>query len=75
MSSEKKVLVYGASGYTGKLVAESLATRGIPFVFAGRTEQRLIDGLKVVEDRLGGPADAEIAVASNRKSIATSISG
>jgi len=65
MSSAKKVLVYGASGYTGKLVAESLATRGIPFIFAGRTEQRLIDGLKIVEERFGGPVDADIGVASN----------
>ena len=65
MSNERKVLIYGASGYTGKIVAESLAHRGIPFYFAGRTQQRLEDGLKIVEQRFGGPVDAEIAVASN----------
>ena len=65
MSSERKVLVYGASGYTGKLVAESLAQRNIPFYMAGRTQSRLEEALKVVEQRHGAPVDAEIAVASN----------
>ena len=65
MSSTAKVLVYGASGYTGKLVAESLADRNIPFVFAGRSRERLEEGLKIVQERLGRPFEAEIGVASN----------
>ena len=65
MSNERKVLVYGASGYTGKLVAESLAQRNIPFYMAGRTQSRLEDALKIVEERHGAPVDAEIVVASN----------
>jgi short subunit dehydrogenase-like uncharacterized protein len=65
MSGNAKVLVYGASGYTGKLVAESLANRGIPFVFAGRNRERLEAGLKIVEQRIGRPVDAEIGVAGN----------
>ncbi len=65
MSSERKVLVYGASGYTGKLVAESLAQRNIPFYMAGRTRTRLDDALKIVEQRHTGTVDAEIVVASN----------
>ena len=40
MNNEIKVLIYGASGYTGKLVAESLAQRDIPFYFAGRNKER-----------------------------------
>lgn len=32
----KPVLVYGANGYTGALIAESAAARGIPVVVAGR---------------------------------------
>ena len=36
MSNDYQVLIYGASGYTGKLVAESLARRNIPFYFAGQ---------------------------------------
>lgn len=65
MSADARVLVYGASGYTGKLVAESLASRGIPFVFAGRNRERLEAGLKIVEERLGRSFDAEIGVAGN----------
>jgi hypothetical protein len=65
MSSNPRVFIYGASGYTGKLVAESLARRNIPFVFAGRNRERLEAGLKIVEERFGGPFAAEIAVASN----------
>jgi len=65
MSIKPRVFVYGGSGYTGKLVAESLARRDIPFVFAGRTRERLESALKIVEERFGGPVEAEIAVASN----------
>ncbi len=65
MSGDCKVLVYGASGYTGKLVAESLAKRDIPFIFAGRNRSRLEAGLKVVEERFGGAVDAQIGVAGN----------
>jgi hypothetical protein len=65
MSTERKVLIYGASGYTGKLVAESLAQRNIPFYMAGRTQSRLENALKIVEERHGAAVDAEIAIASN----------
>ena len=65
MSSTAKVLIYGASGYTGKLVAESLADRNIPFVFAGRNRERLEEGLRIVEERVGRPVDAVIGVAGN----------
>ncbi|QCY09452.1 DUF5938 domain-containing protein [Pseudomonas sp. MPC6] len=39
--SKPQVVVYGASGYTGKLIAEYLAKRGISFIAAGRSESRL----------------------------------
>lgn len=65
MSQERKVLIYGASGYTGKLVAESLAQRGIPFYFAGRTLSRLTEALEIVKERHDGPVDAEIFAANN----------
>jgi short subunit dehydrogenase-like uncharacterized protein len=64
MSSKPKVLVYGASGYTGKLVSESLAGRGIPFVAAGRNQERLAAALKIVEERLGRPFEVEVGVAN-----------
>lgn len=65
MSKERKVLVYGASGYTGKLVSESLAKRNMPFYAAGRSASRLHDELKVVEERLGRTPDAEVIELSN----------
>jgi len=65
MSQERKILIYGANGYTGKLIAESLARRNLPFYMAGRTESKLIDALKVVEERFGSKIDAEIVTASN----------
>ena len=36
-----EVVIYGASGYTGKLIAWHLAEYGIPFIAAGRNQQRL----------------------------------
>ncbi|RLQ21050.1 saccharopine dehydrogenase [Seongchinamella sediminis] len=65
MSNERKVLVYGASGYTGKIIAESLAQRNIPFYMAGRNAERLQQAKGVVEERHGAAIDAEIAVCSN----------
>lgn len=41
MMSNKKVVVYGATGYTGKLIMKHLAERGIPFIAAGRSMSRL----------------------------------
>ena len=65
MSDAPKVLIYGASGYTGKIIAESLAQRGISFYMAGRNGDKLKKAIEVVEERHGAPIDAEIAVASN----------
>ncbi len=65
MEQERKVLVYGGGGYTGKLIAECLARRGMPFYFAGRTRARLEAALEVVKQRRGGPVDAQIVTASN----------
>ena len=39
--TEEKIVLYGASGYTGKEVARILARRQIPFVAAGRNGERL----------------------------------
>ncbi|EHP42676.1 hypothetical protein OR16_12595 [Cupriavidus basilensis OR16] len=42
MSNNKKpVVVYGASGYTGRLVCEYLREYGIPFIAAGRSADKL----------------------------------
>lgn len=39
--SKKPVVVYGASGYTGRLVCEYLRQYQIPFIAAGRNAERL----------------------------------
>jgi len=36
MSTDKPVIVYGASGYTGRLVCEYLREYNVPFIAAGR---------------------------------------
>lgn len=41
MSDKAEVIVYGASGYTGKLIAEFLGRKGIRFIAAGRSRDRL----------------------------------
>ena len=42
MSNHKKpVIVYGASGYTGRLICEYLREYGLPFIAAGRSADKL----------------------------------
>jgi short subunit dehydrogenase-like uncharacterized protein len=45
-SSKKPVVVYGASGYTGRLVCEYLREYGIPFVAAGRNADKIQAAMK-----------------------------
>ena len=39
--SKPQVIIYGASGYTGKIVAEFLAKRDVNFIAAGRSRQKI----------------------------------
>ena len=48
MSNEYPVVIYGASGYTGRLVAEHLRDLGVPFIAAGRSRTRVEESLKLV---------------------------
>ena len=41
MSAKKPVVVYGASGYTGRLVCEYLRELHVPFIAAGRDKARV----------------------------------
>ncbi|WP_229051931.1 DUF5938 domain-containing protein [Aeromicrobium sp. Leaf350] len=43
--SDKRVVVYGASGYTGRLVCEYLREYNVPFIAAGRSEDKLTESL------------------------------
>lgn len=44
--SKKPVVVYGASGYTGRLVCEYLREYNIPFIAAGRSGEKLNAAMK-----------------------------
>ena len=45
-----RIVVFGATGYTGRLVSERLVAQGVQPVLAGRSEERLRD----LAQRLGG---------------------
>jgi short subunit dehydrogenase-like uncharacterized protein len=46
--STKPVIVYGASGYTGRLICEYLREYNVPFVAAGRDKARILQALDKV---------------------------
>jgi short subunit dehydrogenase-like uncharacterized protein len=60
MSSPKPVVVYAASGYTGRLACEWLARLGVPFVAAGRNQARLEEVAQQMR-ALGGDCEARAA--------------
>jgi Family of unknown function (DUF5938)/Saccharopine dehydrogenase NADP binding domain len=45
MSTDKPVVVYGASGYTGRLICEYLREFNVPFIAAGRDKARIAEAL------------------------------
>jgi len=54
------IIVYGATGFTGRLVAEYLVEKGATrWAMAGRS----LDKLKEVRDLIGAPADTPLVVA------------
>lgn len=63
-NAEFDLIVYGASGYTGRLVAEHLAQRygvggEVKWAMAGRSAEKLAQ----VRDEIGAPADTPLVVA------------
>ena len=59
MSEKKPVIVYGASGYTGRLVCEYLRELHVPFIAAGRDKARV----QAVVDKIPGIETADYEVA------------
>ena len=53
------VVVYGATGYTGKLVAAELARREVPMVLAGRSAEKL-----AAAAQLAGPLVQDVVAAT-----------
>ena len=63
MARDFELIVYGASGYTGALVAEYLATAypaGVRWAMAGRS----LTKLQAVRDAIGAPADLPLITAN-----------
>ena len=58
MEETKPVIVYGASGYTGRLVCEYLRELGVPFIAAGRDKART----QAVLDKVPGIESADYEV-------------
>lgn len=48
MATDKSVVVYGASGYTGRLICEYLREHNIPFLAAGRDYKRVKEAVDAV---------------------------
>jgi len=72
--SEPQVVIYGASGYTGKHVAWKLAQRGIPFIAAGRNKQRLEEQLKAFPE-LANARYEVVAVEHNEAALTALFKG
>jgi hypothetical protein len=60
MNRNKPVIVYAASGYTGRLTCESLTALRIPFVAAGRSQTRLDEVVTEMRAR-GAECEAQVA--------------
>lgn len=60
-----RIVLFGASGYTGGLIAERLVAAGVAPVLAGRDPERL----EALAGRLGGPAEVVRADALRQNSV------
>ena len=65
MTDKKPVIVYGASGYTGRLVCEYLRELHVPFIAAGRDRART----QAVMDKIPGIETADYEVAEVEHSV------
>ncbi len=57
--SKKPVVIYGITGYTGRLVAEYLREYRVPFIAAGRDAKRI----REVLDKVPGIENADYEIA------------
>ncbi len=69
-----QVVIYGASGYTGKLIAWHLAEYGIPFIAAGRDQKRLEDQMASVPELQGHDYEC-VAVSHDEASLSSLLAG
>lgn len=69
-----EVVIYGASGYTGKHLAWKLAAKGIPFVAAGRNQARLEEQLRLTPE-LAGASYEVVAVPHEKEALRALFAG
>jgi len=74
MTTRYEVVLYGASGYTGKLTAWKLAERGIPFIAAGRNPARLQEEMAKVPELKGHDYQC-VGVAHSRAALSELFAG
>src|SRR5260370_631863 len=65
MNSKRPVVVYGANGFSGRLVAEFLREYNVPFIAAGRSRERL----EQVISRVPGIETADYEIVETSGSI------
>ena len=65
MAGAGRIALYGATGYTGRLVAAELRRRGLDFLVAGRNAERVRE---VVRD-LGGDVPCRVAALEDRDAL------
>jgi saccharopine dehydrogenase (NAD+, L-lysine-forming) len=63
------ITVYGATGYTGKLIAELLVQRSIPFTIAGRNRERMNELRGALARHGSFLPEVEIAALSDRTAM------
>ena len=72
--SQSEIILYGVSGYTGKLIAESLHNRGISFTAAGRNPEKIAAALELVARRAGAASvDATVVKVSHDEESLTEL--
>jgi short subunit dehydrogenase-like uncharacterized protein len=64
--STKPVVVYGASGYTGRLICEYLREHNVPFIAAGRSKDRVASAM---ERNVPGIETADYEIAEVEHSV------
>lgn len=70
-----RIAVYGATGYTGRLVASELAGRGCEVVVAGRSEGALVALARELEAEFGTPPDVRPARVEEPEALRAALRG
>lgn len=75
MSAAPTIAVYGATGYTGRLVAAELARRGVPMILAGRDPAKLDAAYALAHAAGGEITGVRVASADDPAALARVLDG